>query len=33
VTLLGGLKIDHKNFENQEAETLTQAFMTMYAGL
>jgi hypothetical protein len=33
VTLLGGLKIDHKNFKNQEAETLTQAFMTMYAGL
>ena len=28
-----GLKIDWRNFKGREAETLTQGFITTYAGL
>ena len=29
----GGVKVDRRNFEGKKSETLTQTFLTMYAGL
>ena len=33
LTMQGGLKIDRKDFKAQESETITQSFLTFYAGL
>ena len=33
LTMQGGVKIDRKNFKTQESETITQSFLTFYAGL
>ena len=33
LTMQGGVKIDRKNYKTQESETITQTFLTFYAGL
>ena len=33
LTMQGGVKIDRKNFKTQASETITQSFLTFYAGL
>jgi len=33
LTMQGGVKIDRRDFKEQESETLTQSFLTIYAGM